>query len=73
MLVHLALGPAFTTGCGVGNDSGGPHGGGGTSAISTTAANFGVVGNVSFNMVDPERRRSYVDALVSEVVVQEGT
>jgi Tol biopolymer transport system component len=54
MLVHLALGLAFTTGCGVGNDSGGPHGGGGTSATSTTAANFGVVGNVYFSTLSTE-------------------
>jgi Tol biopolymer transport system component len=49
MLVCLALGLAFANGCGVGNDSGGPHGGGGTPATSTTAANFGIVGNAYFS------------------------
>jgi Tol biopolymer transport system component len=54
MLAHLALGLVFATGCGVGNDSGGPHGGGDTSATSTTAANFGVVGNVYFSSLSAE-------------------
>lgn len=46
MLVSLALGLVFVTGCGVDHGSGGPSGGSGaTFAIPPTAAPFGVIGN----------------------------
>ena len=49
MLEHLAFGLVLAAGCGVDYGSGGSGGGGNTSTASTTAANYGVVGNVYFS------------------------
>lgn len=64
MLVCLALGLVFATGCGVDHGSGGSGGASGTIAASTTA-NFGVVGNVYFSTLSTENLTAPITWTVS--------